>query len=284
VTANHPSGPEPAPSVASERKLRLRYSGTCSCCGKTLPKGLEALYNSATRTVRCIVCELPRIAVVDKVDEAGIAGRSAHHEYERRHLAREARVKGRLGDILGGVVLAITDDPQSTRAWERGAIGEQKLAEALGDMPDVKVLHDRRVPGTRGNIDHIVVAPAGVFVVDAKLYKGLIQIRDVGGFFKTDKRLYVGRRDCSHLAENMRWQVQAVQLALQSAEVQPVPITPVLCFVEGEWPLLFPPEEYKGVRLEGKRSIKKLLSTAQGLQPEVLARTHHALAMAFPAK
>jgi hypothetical protein len=264
--------------------LRLRYAGTCGRCGKSLAKGLDAFYDSATRTVRCIVCESPGVLEVDLVDDPGAAGGSAQREYERRHLARQTRVKGRLGEVLGGVVLAITSDPQSTRAWERGSIGEQKLAEALGDVPDIKVLHDRRVPGTRGNIDHIIVAPAGVFVVDAKLYKGLIQIRDVGGFFKTDKRLYVGRRDCSHLAENMRWQVQAVQLALQSAEVQAVPITPVLCFVEGEWPLLFPPEEYKGVRLEGKRSIKKLLSIGQGLQLEVLASTHHALAIAFPAK
>jgi nuclease-like protein len=284
MPANLPVLPEPPPPVESERHLRLRYTGECSQCGKSLPKGIEALYNSTSRTVRCIVCEAPSKIALEKVDDLGTAGRSAHNEYERRHLAREARVKGRLGDILGGVVLAITDDPQSTRAWERGSIGERKLAEALVDVPDIKLLHDRRVPGTRGNIDHIVVAPAGVFVVDAKFYKGLIQIRDVGGFFKTDKRLYVGKRDCSHLAENMRWQVQAVQLALQSAEVQSVPITPVLCFVEGEWPLLFPPEEYLGVRLEGKRSIKKLLSIGQGLQPEVLAGTYRALAIAFPAK
>lgn len=42
------------------------------------------------------------------------------------------------------------------------------------------MLHDRRVPDTRGNIDHIIVAPAGVFVVDAKNHKGKIGIRDRG--------------------------------------------------------------------------------------------------------
>jgi hypothetical protein len=30
---------------------------------------------------------------------------------------------------------------------------------------------------SRGNIDHVVVAPAGVFVVDAKRYERLIEIR-----------------------------------------------------------------------------------------------------------
>jgi hypothetical protein len=282
---NTPALPEPPKHTEAPRQLRLRYAGTCIRCGKSLPKGEEALYDSSTRTVRCIVCEAPDREVVEVIDDPGIAGRSAQREYERRKSARQARVKGRLGDTLGGVVLAITDDPQSTRAWVRGAIGEQKLAEALAGVPDVKLLHDRRVPQTRGNIDHIVVAPSGVFVVDAKLYKGLIQIRDVGGFFKTDKRLYVGGRDCSHLAENMSWQVQAVLRALMAGGFEPMPpITPVLCFVDGEWPLLFPPEEYKGVRLEGKRSIKKQVAGVRVLESEVIARVHHALAIAFPPK
>jgi hypothetical protein len=264
--------------------MRLRYAGSCSECGKSLSKGAEAIYESSTRTVRCIECEVQG-SPPEIMDDSGVAGASAHREYERRKLARQDRVKGRLGDMLGGVVLAITEEPQSTRAWERGSIGEQKLAEALAGLPDIKLLHDRRVPGTKGNIDHVVIAPAGVFVVDAKLYKGMIQIRDVGGLLNADRRLYVGRRDCSHLAENMGWQVQAVQHTLVAAGFQPVPrVTPVLCFVDGVWPLLFPPEVYKGVRLEGRRSIKKQLGGTPVLEPEIVSRIHHALASAFPPK
>jgi len=264
--------------------MRLRYAGTCNACGKSLAKGTEAIYEPSTRTVRCILCEVPG-SPPEMIDDSGTAGASAHREYERRKLARQDRVKGRLGDMLGGVVLAITDEPQSTRAWERGSMGERKLAEALAGLPDIKLLHDRRVPGTKGNIDHVVIAPAGVFVVDAKFYKGMIQIRDVGAFFKVDMRLYVGRRDCSHLADNMGWQVQAVQNALLAASLQQLPpVTPILCFVDGDWPLLFPLEMYKGVRLESMRSIKKQLAGTPVLEPEMISRIHHALASAFPPK
>ena len=38
--------------------------------------------------------------------------------------------------------------------------------------PTVRVLHDRRIPGTRANIEHLVVCPTGVLVVDAKRYVG----------------------------------------------------------------------------------------------------------------
>ena len=54
------------------------------------------------------------------------------------------------------------------------------MAKALEDTKDVWTLHDRRVPGTRGNIDHIVVGPAGVFVIDAKNYQGKIEVRNRG--------------------------------------------------------------------------------------------------------
>lgn len=284
MTLNIPAMPAPQPSEAA-RQMRLRYAATCIQCGKGLARGKEALYDPSTRTVRCMACEAPPPARVEAVDDPGTAGASAYREYERRRSARQDRVKGTLGEMLGGVVLAVTDEPQSTRAWERGSIGEQKLGEALAGLPNVKFLHDRRVAGTKGNIDHIVTAPAGVFVIDAKLYKGTIQIRDVGGFFKTDKRLYVGRRDCSRLAENMGWQVESVQRALVQAGFKPLPpTTPVLCFIDGDWPLLFPPDEYKGVRLEGMRSIKKRLAGTPVLEPELISRIHHALAAAFPPK
>jgi hypothetical protein len=252
-------------------------------CGASLEKGAEALYQQGTGTIRCIECK--RADNTFKID-SGSAGASAHREYERRRAAREARVKARLGNVIGGVALAITGEARSTRAWERGSIGEQKLGEALAGLAGLTILHDRRVRGTRGNIDHIVISPAGVFVVDAKRYDGLIRIRDRGGFFSRDDRLYVGSRDCSELATNMDWQVSAVKSALTAAdiEVAAVPVVPALCFVDGEWPLIRPPESYKGVRLEGMRSIKKLVGGPQVIDDDRLARIAQILAIAFPVK
>jgi Nuclease-related domain len=145
-------------------------------------------------------------------------------QHDRRAAKHEARIEARweLGRI-GRFVKAITTEPQSTRAWAIGAWGEEKLAEALAGIDGLQVLHDRRVRGTRGNIDHIAIAPAGVFVVDAKAYQGLIEIRNRGWFFRPDWRLTVGRRDKSKLARNMAWQVDAVRPALEAAGIDPLP-------------------------------------------------------------
>ncbi|HET7550233.1 MAG TPA: nuclease-related domain-containing protein [Gemmatimonadaceae bacterium] len=222
-------------------------------------------------------------AVGDRRIDVGVAGASAQREYTRRVARREERVKERFGRRIGSVILALTDDPQSTRAWARGAEGERELAKALEGVEGIHVLHDRRVEGTRGNIDHLIVGAAGVFVVDAKLYKGLIRIRDVGSFFKRDERLYVGSRDCSRLATAMQWQVEAVRNALAALDPVP-PVTPVLCFVKGEWPLLRPPSAYRGVRLEGSRSIRKLVRDGDVLDQARLNVVTNLLAAALPAK
>lgn len=268
--------PEAGKPNGSSRHLSLRYDGVCTHCQKSLPKGTQALYDFSTRKVRCIACSA--------VDDPGTPGASSQREYERRKAAREARVKRQLGEIMGGVALATEREPQSTLAWAVGAYGEKLLAHTLSGIPGIKVLHDRRVPQTRGNLDHIVVAPAGVFVVDAKLLKGLIHIRHVGSRFKTDRRLYVGSRDRSRLAENMSWQIERVQRALLAAGFEHIsPIVPVICFVDGTWPARFlPPQAYNGVWLEDGGSITRFLSGKPVLDAELIARVHHALAQAFP--
>lgn len=217
--------------------------------------------------------------------DTGIAGASARREYARRKATRETRIKGRFGDRVGRVVLALTDDPQSTRAWETGARGEEKLANVLEGIDDLRVLHDRRVPGTRGNIDHIVFAPAGVFVVDAKNYKGKIEIRNRGWLLRPDLRLYVGRRDCSDLVAGLAWQVDAVLSVLRAAKVAPLPtVTPVLCFIDGEWPLFSPPDSYRGVRLEGTKSLRKAVTAPEVLPIAEITNLAQIVGAALPTK
>jgi Nuclease-related domain len=266
------------------RRLRLRYRDVCVACGTALTAGTDAFYDGALKTVCCISCPIQADQAEQPLDH-GIAGGSARREFERRAEKRAVETKGRIGSRLGGLVVALTDEPQSTRAWAKGAQGEEKLAKSLAGVPSIKVLNDRRVAGRRGNIDHLVIAPGGVFVVDAKQYKGLIQIRDRGGLFRKDERLYVGGHDCSHLAENMGWQVAVVEIALRTIGLDPVPpVFPVLCFVDGDWPMFRPPASYRGVRLEGTHSLRKLVLAGNALDTLAIERVTRVLANALPSK
>ena len=136
---------------------------------------------------------------------------------------------------------AIVGEPQSTRAWAVGAVGEERVAARLQAAADrgVLALHDRRIPGSRANIDHLAIGPAGVCVIDAKRYENAeIRVRRVGGLF-TQRRdeLLVRGRVRNDLVAGLDKQVAAVHAALEAGGRGDVPVIGVLCFVDGLFPL-----------------------------------------------
>ncbi|HVX19117.1 MAG TPA: nuclease-related domain-containing protein [Acidimicrobiales bacterium] len=229
-----------------------------------IPAQTRAWWDAAEKSVTCLTCwestadSRVRPTAAPPAPTAG-AGSSAQREYERRRQRREDDVRAKHPHV-GGLLLAVTDEPQSTTAWRQGAAGERKLAAALDEVPGVRTLHDRRRPGTRANIDHIAICPSGVFVIDTKRYtKGQIRARDVGGWFKRDVRLYVGSRDCSKFVGAMAKQVDAVQSAL--GDLAPsVPVVPVLCFVDGDWSLFTKPFTIDGVWITWGKALRKRLT------------------------
>ena len=300
----------------SARLITLSWDGTCDGCGRPVPRGERAWWVPGKPTVTCLACRpAPADSAAVEASAAppgggaggrrherdggrrdvaagtagqeqeidrGVAGRSALGVNRRRHANREQRIRERWGR-LAGLVLALSEDPQSTRAWERGSTGESKLAQSLAKLErdDVIVLHDRRVPGSRANIDHIVVCPSGVFVVDAKLYTGEVHVKDVGGLFRgRDLRLFVGRRDRTDLAVGMARQVEATKAALGGAVI---PVSPVLCFIDVEWPLLSRPREFRGVLIDDDRSLKRRVARRGELDLEEVRDTAMVLAQALPA-
>jgi hypothetical protein len=143
----------------------------------------------------------------------------------------------------------------------------------------IAVLHDRLIPGTKANIDHLAIGPAGVFVIDAKHYGGKVERR---GFFGRDgrhHRLFVAGRDrTERLLNGMDLQVSAVHAVLNDAP----PVIPVVCFVNAQWGLLASPLRFGDVRVLWPRKLYKLLNTHGGLTPADILRLEGELAVALP--
>lgn len=58
------------------------------------------------------------------------------------------------------------------KSWVKGLEGENIVLEQLNILPEnYFVFHDVRLPDGYGNIDHIVVGPTGLFVIETKNYK-----------------------------------------------------------------------------------------------------------------
>ena len=87
------------------------------------------------------------------------------------------------------------------------------------------------------------------------------------------------------MANGLAWQVEAVTDALVAAGIHPLPaVTPVLCFIDGDWPMIAPPDSYHGVRLEGPKSLSKVLSAGGPVDPPMVDQTARLLAAALPGK
>jgi nuclease-like protein len=87
-----------------------------------------------------------------------------------------------MAGVLTGCALALflwswDDPPEMIAKWRRGSEGERATANALRALgSEWYVRHD--LQGRFGNLDHIAVGPAGVFLLDSKNLSGRAEVED----------------------------------------------------------------------------------------------------------
>ncbi|WP_148571886.1 nuclease-related domain-containing protein [Nocardioides caldifontis] len=139
------------------------------------------------------------------------------------HLEQEASV--RAGHSADEVARRARENAERhlrrAEMFERGAAGERATAAALGALGSGWVaLHDHRWPGRRlANIDHVLVGPGGVFVIDSKNWSG--DVRVVDGILRQN-----GRSREKAVAAAADAALAVSELVGPHAEV----VRPVLCF------------------------------------------------------
>jgi hypothetical protein len=146
------------------------------------------------------------------------------------------------------------------------------------------MLHDRRAPIRQGNIDHIAIAPTGVYVIDCKRYKGKIQV--VKPPFGRAS-LKINRRNRTRLLEGLGRYVADVEAAVAGV-ADGVPVHGCLCFVapagllsEIGLPMLRT-LKIDGYALYGPRRLAKRLNKRGPLTAERANLLHAELAQRLP--
>ena len=121
------------------------------------------------------------------------------------------------------MVGALAGPEASTTAWARGGQGEEAVGRSLTRAVGATgvVLHDRAIPGSRANIDHLVIVPSGVWVVDTKRYRGRVQQRR--GWFGAAPMLFVHGHNRTNLVVGAVRQRQLVQKALEVPRARSTP-------------------------------------------------------------
>ncbi|MPY12083.1 NERD domain-containing protein [Arthrobacter bussei] len=92
--------------------------------------------------------------------------------------AEQAR---RAGERVSRLEAELEQARRTKQAWLAGAEGEQRVGDQLSrlEAEGWAVLHDVHWPGRpKANLDHILVGPGGVLVIDAKNWSGDVRLRD----------------------------------------------------------------------------------------------------------
>lgn len=291
------------------RELKLRRPDTCVECGASLDAGVRAWWDAENKAVTCLDCRAtaatataepaapqaiaptastapPTVSVppptpVEPIEPApidrGEAGRSIEREYERRRANREHRTR-ESHPVIGGALLAFQKPPQNEEAFKQGAAGERQVAATLVKrVPEgaAEFLHNRRMPGGRGDIDHIAVSGQGVWVIDAKALHGKARIeRPLFG----EPKLTVKGRNRTKLLDGLDRQVAAVRAAL--AAYPDVEIFGILCFTDATLPLIG--RQLRGHWLLHPIGLAKSIRREGGLDGETRAAIARVLADALP--
>ncbi|MFF0429969.1 nuclease-related domain-containing protein [Streptomyces sp. NPDC004520] len=141
-------------------------------------------------------------------------------------------------------------------SWASGADGEQATARLLAPLArsGYAVLHDRAIPGSKANLDHIVAGPAGVLLVDSKNWRSKkAQVTLTGGLLR------YGRYDQTKALRTVVWEAQ------QAAKALGVPVRPVLAVHGARIPAPRGRTELHGVTVIEAKKLRGMLT---GLAPQ----------------
>jgi hypothetical protein len=94
---------------------------------------------------------------------------------------------------------------EQARTWRRGAEGERHTARLLDRLTrdGYVVFHDLAVPGSLANVDHLVIGPTGVFVIDSKQWTGSVHQ-------SPDGLAWHNHYPLERTLETVRWEAEAV--------------------------------------------------------------------------
>jgi hypothetical protein len=104
------------------------------------------------------------------------------------------------------------------RAWQRGATGERHTARLLDRLgrDGYMSFHDLALPHSTANLDHLVLGPSGVFVIDSKQWTGQVHQSADGLVWHNHYRL-------DRTLATIRWQAETLGRLLG------IPVAPLVC-------------------------------------------------------
>lgn len=140
--------------------------------------------------------------------------------------------------------------------------------------PPFTVWHQVPVPGTRASIDHVVLGPAGLFVIEVRTYRWPVRSRK--------GQLRSGDLPLQGALEMVSWKAERLRAELASAESPSRRPQPVLCIQGAALPRRV--VETHGVRILDPAGLAQLLQRHEVLDSTEIRQIEDRLQLMLPPK
>jgi hypothetical protein len=160
-----------------------------------------------------------------------------------------------MNQLMFGIILLVISVFMGTRlyssgvkngkSWNKGIVGEKTVAEYLNQLPeDYFIFNDVKFPGSYGNLDHIVIGPNGIFVIETKNYNGFFIVKEDGWYYKGGK---YAKKSRSQPGEQVMRNVMSLKNFLEKNNVKTygVWLDPIVTLVNNNFKIIEKPKNYK---------------------------------------
>ncbi|NCD32272.1 MAG: NERD domain-containing protein [Spartobacteria bacterium] len=128
--------------------------------------------------------------------------------------------------MCGGFWFLMRKANNAYTGFVKGARGEERTAQTLRLLShDFTVFHGVNVTGGKNDVDHLVIGPTGVLVIETKNWSGEIKVEQ-------QEILYNGMKPSRPPLDQVKKAAQQVAAMLGTDDG--LDVTPVLCFISGE--------------------------------------------------
>ncbi len=133
---------------------------------------------------------------------------------------------GLIATVLSCLIILVRQRRTHTpaAAWRKGAAGERATARRLRtlELAGYTVLHDLAMPHSNANIDHLVIGPTGVFVIDSKKWHRRTTVRAATG------TLWIGRTPIDKIVRPVLFEARRTGEVLSQATGRRIEVTAVI--------------------------------------------------------
>ncbi|ADZ09735.1 NERD domain protein [Methanobacterium lacus] len=160
---------------------------------------------------------------------------------------------------------------ENGKRWNKGILGEKRVIKYLNMLPEAYfVFNDVKFPGSYGDLDHIVVGPTGIFVIETKNYQGSYVVKEDGWYYQNGEGIKKSKGQPGKQVMRNAMSLKRF-MATNNINMKGVWIDPIVTLVNNNFEIIEKPEYYNV--LSPSAIPKFIVNKKNHTAPSILQRT-----------